>query len=134
MVRNSAHRCALVKSAISSRKREIENSRRRDCVVKKHLVKVAETEKQETILVVFFDFKIPSHHRRKFFSVDNHFHSLCPKRDADLETSMRTLKNLPISSFVPSNVTSLPLSVLPHTIPSCFGAMSSQSTSYTLFI
>ena len=132
VIRHSAHGGApVLQAAVPSREGEIEHPRRGLRVVEKHLVKVPEPEKEQTIGIIGFDLEISLHHRREFVNVYLHHSSALPKRDAERASFILTRKNSPTPPASPGNVTSLPLAVLPHSIPGCLGATSSASTSYT---
>ena len=61
--RNSAHRGALCLAAVAPGERKLKHARRDDGIIKKHLVKVAETVKKQEILILIFYFKVLLHHR-----------------------------------------------------------------------
>ena len=65
--RNTAHRRAFFQAAVLSRKREIEKRRHLDRVVEKHLVKIPEAVKQNTIFILLFHREVMLHHIRRLW-------------------------------------------------------------------
>ena len=60
---NSAHRSTFFQSAVLTSKRQFQFFGYKDCIIKKHLIKVAKSIEQDAVLVTFFCFTIFPHHR-----------------------------------------------------------------------
>ena len=64
MKRHAAHGSALRQTAVFSRQRQFQFPGDEDGVLKEHLVKVAQPEKEDCVLVLFLDAQILLHHWR----------------------------------------------------------------------
>ena len=62
MIRHAAHGCPLLLAAIPAGEGQRQKLRDKLGIIKKHLVKVAETVKQDKILILFFDIHVLLHH------------------------------------------------------------------------
>ena len=65
VIGNSAHRRALAETAIAARERQIQFLGRQLCILEKHLVEIAQTEKENRVRVFLLDGHILLHHRRE---------------------------------------------------------------------
>jgi hypothetical protein len=65
MVRHTAHRGALVKSAVTCRQCELKLARRSNRVIEEQLVKVAEAKEDEAVGVLLLLLNQLHHHRRE---------------------------------------------------------------------
>ena len=63
MKRYAAHGCAFLQPAVASGEGQLQKTRHQFRVIKEHLVEVTKTEKQDTVLVLFFDTHVLLHHR-----------------------------------------------------------------------
>ena len=61
---HAAHRNFFLIAASPARQGQVQFARRRQGIVKKHFIKVAEAEKEDFILALLFDFHVLLHHRR----------------------------------------------------------------------
>ncbi len=80
MVGYAAHGCALLKAAVFARKSDLKLPGRRNCVLKKHFIKVSETVEKETVRIFLFGLQILLHHRCHF----SHLVSRSPFRPVPL--------------------------------------------------
>ena len=62
MIRNAAHRRALLQSAVFSSQGKFQFFRNSLGILKKHLIEIAKTIKQNTVRILFFRLQIMSHH------------------------------------------------------------------------
>ena len=77
MKRDATHRSALLKTAAFSGQCQFEFPRYRLGIVKKHLIEIAETIKQNTIFIFFLCLQIMLHHWCNFLHVKIPFLRLC---------------------------------------------------------
>ena len=68
MIRNAAHGGTLIQSAVFSCQRQFQFLGYQLCILKKHLVKVTQTIKKDTVFVLFLCLHILLHHRCHFFT------------------------------------------------------------------
>ena len=66
MERHPAHGCPLFLAAVPPGQGQFQFLGRQNCIVVEHFVEIPQTEKEDLILVLLFDFKILCHHGRKF--------------------------------------------------------------------
>ena len=64
MKRHATHRNFFLIAASPARQGQVQFARRRQGIVKKHFIEVAEAEKENFILALLFDFHVLLHHRR----------------------------------------------------------------------
>ena len=77
MERHAAHGGAAPLAAVAPRQRQFKDAGRRDRVLEEHLIKVAETVKEDIIRVLVFDGKILLHHRGGIFEIRPFFQDVC---------------------------------------------------------
>ena len=63
MIRNTAHRCTFLQSAVLAGQGQFKFSGRSFCILKKQFVKIPEPEQQQTIGVLVMNPQILLHHR-----------------------------------------------------------------------
>ncbi len=66
MIRHAAQRYRAILVFVARRQRDVENFRRSVRILEKHLVKIAEPKKQNSVAVALLDLEILLHHRRDF--------------------------------------------------------------------
>ena len=62
MIRDSAHRCALLESACLSRQGDLKLFGCRQRIVKKHFIKISQPVKEDTVLILFLCLHVLLHH------------------------------------------------------------------------
>ena len=63
MIRNAAHRRALLFAAVASRQSKLKLARCDLCILEKHFIKVPEAVKKDIILIFILDLEVLFHHR-----------------------------------------------------------------------
>ena len=66
VIRDAAHGSALFQAAVTTGQGQLQLFRRQFCIIEKHLVKIAQTEKEDLVGMLFLDGHVLFHHRGQF--------------------------------------------------------------------